>query len=204
MGMIGKPVEHSADNANNHVITRLLLNWRDGDLSAYDQLAPLVYDELHRIAQSQMRKERQGHTLQPSALVNEAFLRLLAYDHVNWKSRQHFFSLAAKMMRQVLVNYAASRKSQKRGGAMQRVVFDERFLMVDTRHDFVALDDALSTLAGLDPRRAQVVELRFFGGLTLAETAQALGVSSDTVMRDWKLAKAWLLRELKDSPGNDR
>ena len=198
--MIGKPVEHSADNANNHVITRLLLNWRDGDLSAYDQLAPLVYDELHRIAQLQMRKERQGHTLQPSALVNEAFLRLLAYDHVNWKSRQHFFSLAAKMMRQVLVNYAASRKSQKRGGAMHRTTFDEGFAHDATAmslEDLLSLNEALDRLAQEDKRCATIVELMFFGGLSEKETASELGLSDRTVKREWRYARLWLRRELK-------
>src|SRR6476646_3317392 len=185
-------------------VTDLLTPWAGGDRQAFDRLVPVVHRELYRLARRQMAGERLGHTLQPTALVNEAFVRLVDLRDANWENRSRFFALSARLMRQILVDAARARRGQKRGGAMQRVVFDERFLMVDTRHDFVALDDALSRLAGLDPRRAQVVELRFFGGLTLAETAQALGVSSDTVMRDWKLAKAWLLRELKDSPGNDR
>jgi RNA polymerase sigma factor (TIGR02999 family) len=151
-----------------------------------------------------MAGERVGHTLQPTALLNEVFLRLIDLRDANWENRSRFFAFSARVMRQILVDAARARRGQKRGGAMQRVVFDERFLVVDTRCDFVALDDALCALAAVDPRRAQVVELRFFGGLTVAETAQALQVSAETVMRDWRLAKAFLLREMKPSVANDR
>lgn len=185
-------------------VTELLAAWAGGDPGALDRLVPVVHGELYRLARRQMAGERVGHSLQPTALVNEAFLRLVDLRGAHWDNRSRFFALSARLMRQILVDAARARRGQKRGGAMRRVLFDERLLVVDTRYDLVALDEALSTLAAIDPRRAQVVELRFFGGLSVAETAQALDVSPDTVMRDWKLAKAWLLHELKDSPGDDR
>jgi len=194
-----------AKNSGNQPpkVTDLLTAWAAGDRQALDRLVPAVHGELHRLARRQMAGERVGHTLQPTALVNEAFLRLVDLRDAHWDNRSRFFALSARLMRQILVDAARARRGPKRGGDLQRVLFDERFVAVDTRCDLVALDEALSTLAAIDARRAQVVELRFFGGLTVAETAQALRVSPDTVMRDWKLAKAWLLRELKDCPPND-
>jgi RNA polymerase sigma factor (TIGR02999 family) len=189
-----------AKSGNEHAITRLLLNWRDGDSAAYEQLAPLVYAELHRIARRQMSKERPGHTLQPSALVNEAFLRLIDYDQVNWQNRQHFFCLAAKMMREVLINYAASRRSRKRGGATQRVTLDEALVRDEagmmSLDDLLALSQALERLTQEDERCARVVELMFFGGLNEKETADELGISDRTVKREWRYARLWLRREL--------
>jgi RNA polymerase sigma-70 factor (ECF subfamily) len=182
------------------LITSLLLDWSKGDQAAYEQLAPLVYDELHRIARRQMSKERPGHTLQPSALVNEAFMRLIDYDGVNWENRRHFFRLAARMMREVLINYAASRKSAKRGGAAQRVTLDEALVREKTGamglEDLLALNQALQRLAQEDDRCARVVELMFFGGLSERETADELGVSDRTVKREWRYARLWLRREL--------
>ena len=187
----------------DHVITSLLLDWRDGDLTAYEQLVPLVYDQLHRIAQRQMSKERREHTLQPSALVNEAFMRLIDYDQVNWQNRQHFFSLAAKMMREVLVNYAVSRTRQKRGGTRQRVTLDETLVGNPTGvialDDLLAINEALEQLGQEDERCARVVELMFFGGLTEKETADELGVSDRTVKREWRYARLWLRRQLTSS-----
>jgi RNA polymerase sigma factor (TIGR02999 family) len=189
--------------SNDHLITRLLLDWRDGDLTAYEQLASLVYGELYLIARRQMSKERPEHTLQPSALVNEAFLRLIDYDQVNWQNRQHFFCLAAKMMREVLVNYAASRKAQKRGGTTPRIALDEAALACDPKglmalDDLLVVDEALKRLSQEDERCAKVVELMFFGGLTEKETANELGISDRTVKREWRYARLWLRSELSD------
>lgn len=187
------------NTGNDHVITRLLLDWKGGDLVAYEQLVPLVYDELYRIARRQMSRERREHTLQPSALVNEAFIRLIDCDQVNWQNRQHFFSLAAKLMREVLVNYAAARKRQKRGGSRQRLTFDET-LVSNTAgmalDDLLVIDEALKQLGQEDERCARVVELVFFGGLTEKETADELGVSDRTVKREWRYARLWLRRQL--------
>ncbi len=185
-------------------VTALLTAWAGGDQQALDRLIPLIHGELYRLARRHMASERIGHTLQPTALVNEAFLRLVALQDAHWDNRSRFFALSARLMRQILVDAARARRGQKRGGFMRRVLFDERLFVVDTRCDFVALDEALSKLAAVDRRRAKVVELRFFGGLTVAETGQALQVSADTVMRDWKLAKAFLLREMKESSADDR
>jgi RNA polymerase sigma factor (TIGR02999 family) len=185
---------------NDHAITRLLLDWRAGDTTAYEQLASLVYGELYRIARRQMRKERPEHTLQPSALVNETFLKLIAYDRVNWQNRQHFFCLAAKMMREVLVNYAASRRTQKRGGAAQRITLDETLVAerpgVMALDELLELNEALDRLAQEDARCATVVEMMFFGGLNEKETAAELGISERTVKREWRYARLWLRREL--------
>jgi RNA polymerase sigma-70 factor, ECF subfamily len=186
----------------DHVITSLLLDWRDGDLAAYEQLVPLVYEELYRIARRQMSKERREHTLQPSALVNEAFIRLIDCDQVNWQNRQHFFSLAAKVMREVLVNYAVSRTRQKRGGSRQRLTFDETLVSNTTGmalDDLLAINEALEQLGQEDERCARVVELMFFGGLTEKETADELGVSERTVKREWRYARLWLRRQLTSS-----
>jgi RNA polymerase sigma-70 factor, ECF subfamily len=184
--------------ANTKHITRLLMAWGTGDESALQRLVPLVHKELHRIAQRHMKGERAGHSLQATALVNEAYLRLVDVQHVNWQNRAHFLAMAARMMRRILVDYARSRHYQKRGGAAVRVTLDEMSMAaVEPGRDLVALDDALGELARLDARKSRVVELRYFGGLSVAETAAVLNVSEETVMRDWKVAKAWLRHELK-------
>ena len=181
-------------------VTRLLLAWSHGDASALDQLLPVVYQELRRLAKHYMAQERPGHTLQATALVNEAYLRLIDVNQVQWQNRAHFFAVAAQMMRRILVEFARSRRRQKRGGDPQRVTFDQVPEIAQERGpDLVALDEALSALATLDARMSQVVELRFFGGLTVEETAETLKVSPETVMREWKTAKVWLLRELSRS-----
>jgi RNA polymerase sigma-70 factor (ECF subfamily) len=178
--------------------TKLLLAWGQGDQGALDRLVPLVEDELHRIARRCMAGERVGHSLQATALVNEAYLRLIDINHVNWQNRAHFLAVSARLMRRILVDFARARHSQKRGGGVQRVSFDEGLVVSnEPGQDLVALHDALTALAQVDTRKSQVVELRFFGGLSVEETAEALHVSTDTVMRDWKLAKVWLLRELR-------
>jgi RNA polymerase sigma factor (TIGR02999 family) len=181
-------------------ITRLLIDWRGGDPAALEQLIPLVHEELRRLARRHMAHERVGHTLQATALVNEAFVRLIDVRQVKWQDRAHFFAMSSRLMRRILVDFARSKGYQKRGGGAQKVSFDEALLVArEPGQDLVALDDALTALAAFDGRKAQVVEMRFFGGLSVEETAEALNVSVDTVMRDWKLAKAWLLRELKQS-----
>jgi RNA polymerase sigma factor (TIGR02999 family) len=181
-------------------ITRLLVDWRGGDQTALEQLIPLVHDELRRLARRHMAHERVGHTLQATALVNEAFVRLIDVRQVKWQDRAHFFAMSSRLMRRILVDFARSKGYQKRGGGAQKVSFDEGLMVTrEPGQDLVALDDALDALAAFDARKAQVVEMRFFGGLSVEETAEALNVSVDTVMRDWKLAKAWLLRELKQS-----
>ena len=177
--------------------TDLLLAWGQGDVGAFDQLAPLVYNELRRLAQRYMGRERPGHTLQATALVNEAYMRLVAIKHVRWQNRAHFFAMAARMMRRILVDSARARGNDKRGGGARRVAFDEALVVAnELGPDLVALDEALTTLETVHPRKSQVVELRFFGGLSLEEAAEALHVSTDTVKRDWRFAKLWLLREL--------
>jgi RNA polymerase sigma-70 factor (ECF subfamily) len=175
----------------------LLLAWRSGDEAALSRLIPLVERELHRIAQRCMAAERQGHSLQATALVNEAYLRLVDVQHVDWQNRAHFLAMAARVMRRILVESARAKRYQKRGGGGVKVTFDEAVIpAAETPTDLVALDDALDALAEMDERRSQVIELRFFGGLTVEETATVLKVSPDTVMRDSRLAKAWLAREL--------
>lgn len=180
-------------------ITGLLLAWGKGDEAALNQLIPLVHDELRRIARRCMAGERGGHSLQATALVNEAYLRLIDVQHVDWQNRAHFLAMSARLMRRILVDVARSKRYQKRGGGAVRVTFDDALLVTDEPgQDLVALDDVLNALATVDERKARVIELRFFGGLSVEETASVLKVSVDTVMRDWKLAKAWLLRELRD------
>ena len=174
-----------------------MIAWRQGDERALDQLLPLVHQELHRIAQRCMRGERGGHSLQATALVNEAYLRLIGAQQVDWQNRVHFLAVSARLMRRILVDFARSKQYQKRGGGAQKVTLDEALMVAEPGRDLVALDDALEALAKVDERKARVVEMRFFGGLSVEETAQALDVSSDTVMRDWRLAKVWLLRELR-------
>ena len=178
-------------------VTRLLVAWSNGDRAALDELTPLVYEELRGLAHRYMSRERPGHTLQTSALVNEAFIRLVDQREVRWQSRAHFFAIAAQMMRRILVDYARRRGYAKRGGEALRVPLDEAVIVSEERAaEVVALDDALTSLAEIDSRRSRIVELRFFGGLSIDETAEVLGVSPGTVMRDWTLAKAWLRREI--------
>jgi RNA polymerase sigma-70 factor, ECF subfamily len=178
-------------------VTGLLLEWRGGNEGALDQLISLLHAELHRIADRYTRRERADHTLQATALINEAYLRLIDAKRVHWRDRAHFLAIAARLMRQVLVDYARSRGYQKRGGGAVRVTLVEEIAAVNEPDlELVALDDALQALAKFDERKSRVVELRSFGGLSVEETAAVLHVSPDTVMRDWKLAKAWLLREL--------
>jgi RNA polymerase sigma factor (TIGR02999 family) len=179
-------------------VTTLLRAWRRGDQAAMERLAPLVYDELRRRARHYLRGERPNHTLQPTALVHEVYLRMVKLDHVDWHDRAHFFAVAAQNMRRVLVDSARARRYQKRGGGAINVTFDEALAVSDRSPDLVALDDALDVLAAQDERKARVVELRFFGGLTNEEIAEALGISTDTVTRDWQMAKLWLRRELKN------
>jgi RNA polymerase sigma-70 factor (ECF subfamily) len=178
-------------------VTGLLLAWGKGDEAAFQQLVPLVERELHRIAKRCMAGERAGHSLQATALVNEAYLRLIDAQHVKWQDRAHFLAMSARLMRRILVDWARSKQYQKRGGGAVRVTFDEALPVGDERgEDLIALDEALQALAQFDERKSKVIELRFFGGLSVEETASVLNVSVDTVMRDWKLAKAWLLREM--------
>jgi RNA polymerase sigma-70 factor, ECF subfamily len=184
-------------SASSQNITRLLLDWRNGDQTALDRLMPLVYEELRRMANHYMRNERRGHTLQTSALVNEAYLRLVDHENIEWQNRAHFFGVAAQAMRRILVDHARSRNYQKRGGGAQQVSLDEAMTLAEDRAaELLALDEALQELAKMDERKSRVVELRYFGGLSLEETAEALGVSVPTVTRDWSTAKAWLMREM--------
>jgi RNA polymerase sigma-70 factor, ECF subfamily len=182
-----------------HDVTGLLVQWGQGDQTALDQLIPLVESELHRIAMKCMAGERVGHSLQATALVNEAYLRLVDVKYVKWQDRQHFLAMAARIMRRVLIDAARRRGYQKRGGDAVTVPFDEGLVVTAEPRDLVRLDDALNALAQVDERKSRVIELRFFGGLSVEETAAALQVSPDTVMRDWRLAKAWLLREMNRS-----
>lgn len=178
-------------------ITVLLRAWRGGDQGAFERLTPLVYDELRRRARHYLHGERANHTLRPTALVHEVYLRIVDIDRVDWRDRAHFFALAARHMRRILVDSARARRYQKRGGGAVNVTFEERLAVSQRGPDLVALDDALDLLAREDERKARVVELRYFGGLTNEEIATALDVSTDTVTRDWQMAKLWLRRELK-------
>ena len=178
-------------------VTTLLHAWSQGDHGAFEQLTPLVYDELRRRARRYLRGERPNHTLRPTALVHEVYLRLIDLDQVDWRDRTHFFALAARQMRRILVDSARGRKYQKRGGGAVNVTIDDAFAVAARHPDLVALDDALSALTAQDERKGRVVELRFFGGLTNEEIAAELGISTDTVTRDWQMAKLWLRRELK-------
>jgi RNA polymerase sigma-70 factor (ECF subfamily) len=181
-----------------HEVTHLLQAWRRGDAAALDRLIPLVYDELHRLAHRYMAREWANDTLQTTALVHEAYLRLIDADQVEWKNRVHFFAISANLMRRILVEFARSRGSHKRGADVRKVPLDEAaILSPHPDENLLALDDALNALAAFDPRKAKVVELCFFGGMTEEETAEAMGISSDTVLRDWKSAKLWLYREMK-------
>ena len=179
-------------------VTELLRAWSDGDDAALDQLVPLMEAELRRLARGYMSRERQGHTLQTTALINEAFLRLTDARQIRWQDRAHFLGISARLMRRVLVDYARRRGFHKRGGGAQRVTLDEAVLpAADPPFDILGLDRALEALEKADPRKSRTVELRFFGGLSVEETAEVLHVSADTVKRDWRLAKLWLLRELE-------
>jgi RNA polymerase sigma factor (TIGR02999 family) len=187
-----------------HQVTALLQAWGTGDETALQALTPLVEPHLRRVARTYMRRERAGQTLQPTALVNEVYLRLADVGHVHLRDRAHFFTLSARLMRRILVDVARAKGNQKRGGDVRRVSLDEG-LVVSTGPgaDLLAVDEALAAFAAVDVRKAHVVELRFFGGLTVDETAEALHVSPETVMRDWKLAKVWLARELEKRPPHD-
>jgi RNA polymerase sigma factor (TIGR02999 family) len=182
-------------------VTTLLLAWGNGDEHALDELIPLVHRELRRMAQRAMAGEHAGHTLQPTALVNEVYLRLVDIKSVQWNDRSHFFALSARLMRRILVDLARSKRYEKRGGGVPTISLDDAAIPALKRaKDLVALDEALQRLSALDPRRSQVVELRFFGGLGVEETAEVLNVSRHTVMRDWTLARTWLFRELRSTP----
>jgi len=185
--------------------TDILLAWRAGDETALPRLTAIVYEELHRLAGYYMARERPDHTLQATALVNEAYLKLVDSSRVRWQNRAHFMAVAAQLMRRILVDFARQRQVQKRGGGANHVTLHEGLVLGnEPGSDLVALDDALRDLEKLDPRKSQVVEMRFFGGLSLTDTAEALGVSPDTVGRDWTAAKAWLLRELtRGTRGSD-
>jgi RNA polymerase sigma factor (TIGR02999 family) len=178
-------------------VTRLLVAWGDGDEAALERLMPVVHQELRRLARRYMAGERQSHTLQATALVNEAYLRLIDVKKVRWQNRAHFFAMSARLMRRILVDAARSRRSLKRGADARQVTLDDALVIAEPGQDLIALDDALEALAVIDPRKARVIEMRFFGGLSVEETATVLQVSPDTVLRDWRLAKSWLLRELR-------
>lgn len=183
---------------NASEITQLLKDWSEGNQTALDELMPLVYDELRRQASRYLRKERQGHTLQTTALIHEAYLKLIGINEVEWQNRNHFFALASTAMRRILVDYARERKRDKRGGSAENLPLDEA-LMISANEksvDLIALDEALNRLARLDERQARVVELRYFSGLSIDETAEVLGIANATVRLDWNLAKAWLKQEI--------
>ena len=202
---MSKPTRRHGDESKAPLceeVSGLLQAWGDGDRGALDRLTAIVYDELHRLARRYMRGERPGHSLQTSALVNEAYMRLVDYKGMHWQNRAHFFAVSAQLMRRILVEHAR-RHNLKRGGGVQHVSLEETAMVGgDRAADLIALDDAMVTLARLDPRKVQVVEMRFFGGLSVEETAEVLNVSSVTVMRDWSAAKAWLYRELTGGTTN--
>jgi RNA polymerase sigma factor (TIGR02999 family) len=187
-----------ADSRSSEEITRLLRAWSDGDQDAFGKLAPVIYTELHHLAQHYMRRERPDHTLQPTALVHEAYIRLADFQRLHWKNRVHFYAISSQVMRRVLVDFARARDRHKRGGGCKRLSLED-CLNLGEQHDasLIALDDALTALASSDRRKSQVVEMKFFGGLSTEEIAEALHVSPETVQRDWRLAKLWLLRELR-------
>jgi len=184
-------------------VTRLLVAWSNGDRAALDDLIPLVYDELRRLASRYMRRESQGHTLQTSALINEAYLRLVDQKKVQWQNRAHFFGVAARLMRQILVDHARSRSRAKRGGGAQMVTLAEQLVLYKEAADVIALDDALNNLAEMDPRKSQIVELKCFSGLTTDEVAEVLKITSRTVEREWRKAKAWLNRAISKGADNE-
>jgi RNA polymerase sigma factor (TIGR02999 family) len=185
-----------------HDVTQLLRAWSRGEPSALEKLFPLVYADLRRRARRYMAGERKGHSLQTTDLIHEAYLRLVGSKPVDWRDRSHFFALSARLMRQILVDHARSRGYDKRGGGRRPLTFDEGLVCREPAPDLVRLDDALHALAATDPRKSQVVEMRFFGGLSAEETAEVLGVSPQTVLRDWRLSKVWLLREMNRGTGD--
>jgi len=196
------PRDDEAEVTSRDRVSMLLRNWSDGDQSALEKLTPIVYEELRRLARHYMRGERTGHSLQTTALVNEAYLRLVDYKRMQWQNRAHFFAVSAQLMRRILVDHAR-RHNLKRGGDVQHVSIDDTAIVGgDRASDLVALDLALQALAQMDARKAQVVELRFFGGLSVEETAEVLKISPITVMRDWSTARAWLYHEMKDGHGD--
>jgi RNA polymerase sigma-70 factor (ECF subfamily) len=185
-------------------ITHLLLAWGEGDPAALDKLMPLVYEELRRLARSYLNRQRPGHTLQTTALVNEAYLRLINANQVRWQDRAHFFAVSAQMMRRILVDFARSKRNLKRGGGAQRVSLEDAMAIAPEQSaDLLALDEALRELAALNPRQSQIVELRYFGGLSEEEAAEVLKISPRTVRRDWSLARAWLFRALSQDTSRD-
>jgi RNA polymerase sigma factor (TIGR02999 family) len=191
------PVMHEAPNR----VTELLQGWRAGDRKALDALLPLVYDELRRLAHYQLRNERPEHTLRSTALVHEAYFRLVGQDFPQWEGRSHFFAVAAQLMRQILVDYARRHRASKRGSGACKLTLDDAVALPQRKDlDIVALDDALNTLAEIDPRQSRVVELRFFAGLSLEETSEVMGIATATVQRDWTAARAWLHREISRRP----
>jgi len=186
-------------NASSHEISGLLRSWGEGDSSALDALVPLVYDELHQLAHHYMRQESRGHILQTTAVIHEVFLRLVRSKSVDWEDRAHFFGICARLMRQILVDFARRERAQKRGGDVVLVgLEDAPEISAEHDTDLIALDEALTSLTRLDERRGMIVELRFFGGLTVDETAEVLRVSPDTVTQDWRLARTWLLKEMSN------
>ena len=205
IGAHNLPIHPMEDNApKSPQVTQLLVAWGNGDQVARDQLMSVVYQELHRLAHHYMKRESPGHTLQTSALVNEAFVRLVDQKNVQWQNRAHFFGIAAQMMRRILVDYARGRNYAKRGGGAQQISLNEGLIVSEERSaEVVGVHEALEQLAEFDPRKSQIVELRFFGGLSIEETAGVLGVSPGTVMRDWTLAKAWLRREISSAGSGD-
>lgn len=183
-----------------HEITQLLAEWSDGNQAALDDLYPLVYDELHRLARRYMSRERKGHTLQTTALINEAYVRMVDQRNVRWANRSHFFAISAQIMRRILIDHARRQAYAKRGGGARQVSLDETATVVEgDLSEFLRLDEALKSLAELDSRRSQVVELKYFGGLNNDEIAEVLKISKNTVMRDWNMARAWLYRQLTGS-----
>ena len=184
--------------SSQHEVTKLLIRLTEGDHAVLDALLPAVYDELRRLAANYLRRERASHTLQPTALVHEAYIRLVDQTRVEWQNRAHFFGVAAQMMRRILVDHARSQAAEKRGGDAQKLSLDENIDVSAMRpSELVALDEALERLAELDPQKSRLVELRFFGGLSVEETAEVLGVSAPTVKRQWRMAKAWLYGQVK-------
>jgi len=192
-----------ARTPHQHEITQLLAEWRDGNQSALDELYPLVYDELHRLARRYMSREKKGHTLQATALINEAYVRLVDQKNVQWANRSHFFAISAQIMRRILIDHARRHAFAKRGGGAQQVSLEEVAVITpDASRELVRLDEALKSLAEMDPRRSQVVELRYFGGLNNEEIAGVLHISENTVTRDWNMARAWLYQQLTGSGAN--